>query len=454
MAEIAAIEPNGLVVASTFSGCGGSCLGYRMAGYLVAWANEFTRDAQASYRANNPGSTLDPRDIRKVRPAEVLAALGLREGELDLFDGSPPCQAFSTAGKRDKGWGKAKRYDNGIEQCNERLFDEYARLLRGLRPRAFVAENVRGLVIGAAKGMYLEIHAALADCGYKVRSAVLDAQWLGTPQVRRRLIFVGIRDDLDDSAFAWPKPLPYRYSVRDAIGGVVRKVGSIADSGFHAGDHKSGDEPCPTLNAGGGWGMGSTQFGVIHDTGGFVRNLDVTDRPCPTITNGAEGMNSCHFKVVTNAGLDQPALQSADLPSPTVAASGPLMGASVVGDPGGGMPVERQAWLTHRTYGKVLDKLKQGLKSDKYLNLVRAHEDAPMPTATAIGGTAAGVSHPTECRKFSIAELRRLSGFPDDFVLKGSYAKQWMQLGNAVAPQMARAVGLALIPVLLVARDR
>jgi DNA (cytosine-5)-methyltransferase 1 len=104
MAEIAAVPWNGFTAISTFSGCGGSCLGYRMAGFRVAWASEFIPAAAEVYRANHHETILDTRDIRKVKPSEVLAAAGLKPGELDLMDGSPPCASFSTAGKREKHW--------------------------------------------------------------------------------------------------------------------------------------------------------------------------------------------------------------------------------------------------------------------------------------------------------------------------------------------------------------
>jgi hypothetical protein len=103
MAEIEALPWNGYRVASTFSGCGGSCLGYRMAGYRVVYANEFIEEAQRTYKANHPNSFLDTRDIRQVKPEDVLERAGVDRGELDLFDGSPPCSAFSTAGKRAAG---------------------------------------------------------------------------------------------------------------------------------------------------------------------------------------------------------------------------------------------------------------------------------------------------------------------------------------------------------------
>ena len=260
MSEIKELPWNGFKVASTFSGAGGSCTGYRMAGFKVVWANEFVPAAQASYKANcADDSILDCRDIKLVTASEILAATGLKVGELDIFDGSPPCQAFSTAGKREKGWGKDKSYEHGAKQKNETLFDEYTRLLRGLKPKVFVAENVSGLVKGTAKGYFLEILRDLKASGYRVTCKVLDAQWLGVPQMRQRTIFVGVREDLGLEP-VHPKPLAYRYSVRDALPWIGR---------------------------------------VIHDTSGTHSQGDVTNRPSPAITNGIGGMNSCHFKAVT-----------------------------------------------------------------------------------------------------------------------------------------------------------
>ena len=246
MSEIKELPWNGFKVASTFSGAGGSCTGYRMAGFKVVWANEFVPAAQASYKANcADDSILDCRDIKLVQASEILAATGLKVGELDIFDGSPPCQAFSTAGKREKGWGKDKSYEHGAKQKNETLFDEYTRLLRGLKPKVFVAENVSGLVKGTAKGYFLEILAALKACGYRVTCRVLDAQWLGVPQQRQRTIFVGVREDLNLEP-AHPKPLAYRYSVRDALPWISKVEGA---NGFNHHAYQSSTIQASTIQA-------------------------------------------------------------------------------------------------------------------------------------------------------------------------------------------------------------
>jgi DNA (cytosine-5)-methyltransferase 1 len=182
MAEIEAIPWNGFNAISTFSGAGGSCLGYRMAGFKVLWASEFIPAAQEVYQLNHPGTILDTRDIRNVQPQDILDAIGLGVGDIDLMDGSPPCASFSTAGKREKSWGEVKKYSDTKQRVDD-LFFEYVRLLDGLQPKVFIAENVSGLVKGKAKGYFKLILQAMKDCGYQVKAKLLDAQWLGVPQI-------------------------------------------------------------------------------------------------------------------------------------------------------------------------------------------------------------------------------------------------------------------------------
>lgn len=226
MREIEEVPGNGLSVVSTFSGGGGSCLGYRMAGYRVLYASEFIPEAQKTYRLNHPGVYLDTRDIRQVTPESILEIVGKRPGEIDLFDGSPPCCAFSLCGKREKGWGKSHAYSDKAQRVDD-LFFEYTRLLKGLRPKVFVAENVKGLTIGTAKGYFKLILRALKECGYRVKAAVLNAQHLGVPQSRERLIFIGVRKDLNREP-VYPKPLPYVYTLREAFEGLENAPQEVA----------------------------------------------------------------------------------------------------------------------------------------------------------------------------------------------------------------------------------
>jgi len=226
MRELKHVRLNGQRVVSLFSGCGGSSLGYRMAGYRVVWANEFIPAARDTYRANFPGTPVDERDIREIEAAHILARTGLQVGELDILDGSPPCASFSTAGKRHRHWGQIKNYSD-TKQRTDDLFFEYIRLLDGLQPRRFIAENVAGLIKGVGKGVFLEILAGLKAAGYRVEARLLDAQWLGVPQARQRLFFVGVRRDLDGTP-GFPEPLPYRSRSKMTPYGGVRRARATA----------------------------------------------------------------------------------------------------------------------------------------------------------------------------------------------------------------------------------
>jgi len=247
MEEVRALPWNGFTVASTFSGAGGSCLGYRMAGFRVLWANEFTEQSARVYRLNHGSTHLDVRDVRDVKPEDVLEATGLGRGDLDVLDGSPPCDSFSLAGKRAAGWGKKKGYAKGIEQRTDDLGLEFVRLLAGLQPKTFVAENVQGLAAGKARGYFLELLGAMKTAGYRVKARVLDAQWLGVPQRRRRLIFVGVREDLGVEP-THPTPLTYGRAVGDACPWIKR---GIVEARKFAAASFSGSDPMPTILASG-----------------------------------------------------------------------------------------------------------------------------------------------------------------------------------------------------------
>jgi len=183
-------------VVSLFAGGGGSSTGYRMAGGKVLAINEFIPEAIATYQANWPTTKILSGDIRKLTGDDILSVIGKESGQLDILDGSPPCSAFSTAGSREKGWGKTKSYSDSSQSNVEDLFFEYIRILRDIKPKVFVAENVSGLAKGVAKGYLNEILRELRISGYNVTCKILDAKWLGVPQSRTRTIFVGIRNDL------------------------------------------------------------------------------------------------------------------------------------------------------------------------------------------------------------------------------------------------------------------
>ena len=182
--HLAPREPNAPTVISTFAGAGGSSLGYSMAGYRKLLAVEWDNNAVETFKLNFPGVPVYHGDIAKLSVDECLSMAGIEPGQLDILDGSPPCQGFSTAGKRV------------MDDPRNQLFREYVRLLRGLRPRAFVMENVSGMVKGKMKLVFVDILKDLKASGYRVSARLLNAMYFHVPQSRERMIFIGVRDDL------------------------------------------------------------------------------------------------------------------------------------------------------------------------------------------------------------------------------------------------------------------
>lgn len=172
-------------VISTFAGCGGSSLGYSMAGFRELLAVEWDQNAVDTFQLNFPDVPVHHGDIGQFSVDDCLRMTGLQPGELDVFDGSPPCQGFSTAGKRQ------------IDDPRNGLFREYVRLLRGLQPKVFVMENVSGMVKGKMKLVFVEILKELKASGYRVSARLLNAMYFHVPQSRQRMIFIGVREDLD-----------------------------------------------------------------------------------------------------------------------------------------------------------------------------------------------------------------------------------------------------------------
>lgn len=171
-------------VVSLFAGCGGSSLGYKLAGGRVLLASEWDPHAAATYRANHAGTDLVEGDIGKLSVDDILSRTGLQPGQLDILDGSPPCQGFSTVGKRE------------FHDPRNQLFREYVRVLKGLRPRVFVMENVSGMVKSKMKLIFADVLRELRGCGYTVAARLMNAMYYRVPQSRERVIFIGVRSEL------------------------------------------------------------------------------------------------------------------------------------------------------------------------------------------------------------------------------------------------------------------
>ena len=204
---------SGPTVISTFSGPGGSSLGYERAGCDVRAAldcapGKFSNYIPKTYRRNHPDTTFVEQDARETTADELLEAAGVERGELDIIDGSPPCSPFSGANTR-KSWGD---HESGT------LFDRYTYFIEEIQPRTFVAENVPGLAQGNTKGYYKRLCQNLRNAGYNLQVQNIDAAYLGAPQHRRRLMFIGVRDDIGQPPTIKPTKRPT--TVREAWDGL------------------------------------------------------------------------------------------------------------------------------------------------------------------------------------------------------------------------------------------
>lgn len=225
--------PDAPTVISTFAGAGGSSLGYSMVGYRELLAVEWDDNAVATFKLNFPNVPIYHGDIAKLSIEQVFEMTGLKAGKLDIFDGSPPCQGFSTAGKRI------------LNDPRNQLFREYVRLLRGLQPKVFVMENVSGMVKGKMKLIFADIMRELKASGYRVSARLMNAMYFYVPQSRERMIFIGVREDLGIEP-SHPKAQRKPFIVKDAfidvdsdeqrlLSGGMRNAASMMIAGNYSG---------------------------------------------------------------------------------------------------------------------------------------------------------------------------------------------------------------------------
>jgi len=159
-------------------------LGYLRAGFNELLAIDLDIDAMATFVINFPDIPVWRKDIRDVGGDEILRFCGLPKGGLGLLDGSPPCQGFSISGKRI------------VSDSRNDLFGHNIRLIREIEPKAFVIENVPGMAVGRMRGIFNGYMRALRALPYCVRCRLMNAARHGVPQARRRLVWLGVRNDL------------------------------------------------------------------------------------------------------------------------------------------------------------------------------------------------------------------------------------------------------------------
>ncbi|MBR4650936.1 MAG: DNA cytosine methyltransferase [Prevotella sp.] len=167
-------------VLDLFCGCGGLSLGFEMAGFDVKLAIDNWEDALVTYRKNHKGNKTLNGDLLNLDPKDVECNCDLHD--VDVIIGGPPCQGFSVAGKRI------------VDDDRNKLYKSFVRFVEHYRPKAFVMENVPNILSIGGGAVRDAILADFTNLGYNVTYKVLMASDYGTPQNRRRAIFVGLSD--------------------------------------------------------------------------------------------------------------------------------------------------------------------------------------------------------------------------------------------------------------------
>lgn len=193
-------------IVSFFSGAGGLDLGFEKAGFDIIWANEYDSEIWETYEHNHKKTFLDRRSIVDIPSTDVP--------NCDGIIGGPPCQSWSEAGAL-----------RGITDKRGQLFYEFMRILADKKPKFFLAENVSGMLLPVHRKALTNIMAMFSEIGYTLSFQMLNAADFGVPQDRKRVFFVGYRNDLSLSfEFPTPTTLTNKITLKKAIGDLSNNV--------------------------------------------------------------------------------------------------------------------------------------------------------------------------------------------------------------------------------------
>lgn len=390
---------NTLTMLDLFAGAGGLSEGLSEAGFHSLFASEIVSVYANTYKLNHPGAKVFTADIRSLGAGEVLSDLGLERGQLDLLAGGPPCQGFSINAP----------VRSVLDQRNH-LFKEYLRFVDTFAPRAVLIENVPGLVSFEHGATLHAILDALAQLGYGADVRILGAAYYGVPQMRWRTIILGLRGKiLPPDAF--PEPIyhaPIRPNFTTTFDGqmLVKLPAPEVSAAFTTVKEAIGDLP-PLMC--GERGEEVKEY-ISEPFCDYQRRLRV----------GSPGVYNHEAPRLSKINLERlkhirPGGNWTDIPDDLLPK---------------GMKRANRGDHTKR-YGRVTA---DGLAST-ILTKCDPHWGAYF--------------HYEQERSFTVREAARIQSFPDHYIFTGTIAEQFAQVGNAVPPLLAEAVGLTLKSILM-----
>lgn len=387
-----------LTMLDLFAGAGGLSEGLSEAGFHSLFASEIIPTYAETYRKNHPSTEVLTADIRTVDAEEIRQKLGINKGELDLLAGGPPCQGFSINAP----------VRSTLDQRNH-LFKEYLRFVDAFSPRAVLIENVPGLVSFEHGATLHAILESLSQLGYGADVRILGAAYYGVPQMRWRTIIIGTRGkQLPTRAF--PEPTfhaPIKPNFTTMFNGqLLVKLPSIeASTHFTTVEEAIGD--LPPLKAG-EKGTAVKDY-ICEPSCDYQRRLRI----------GSSGVYNHEAPRLSKINMERlkfikPGGNWTDIPDELLPK---------------GMQRANKSDHTKR-YGRVTS---DGLAST-ILTKCDPHWGAYF--------------HYNQDRSFTVREAARIQSFPDHYIFTGTQAEQYAQVGNAVPPLLAEAVGLAIKSVL------
>ena len=203
-----------LNIIDLFSGAGGLSYGFELAGFNVLLGIDNDETALNTFKMNHKNSEILCGDITEVSYTKDIKPI-IGDKRIDVIVGGPPCQGVSLSGPRK------------FEDPRNKLYLSYIRLVKEIKPKAFVIENVIGIVSLFKGQIKNHILKEFSEMGYNVQFKILLASDYGVPQKRKRVIFVGT---LAEKEFAYPNPVDYTITTEMAISDLPSLENELGDT--------------------------------------------------------------------------------------------------------------------------------------------------------------------------------------------------------------------------------
>ena len=379
-----------LTTIDLFCGAGGIAEGFRGEGFRCLYGNDVMAEAIQTFALNHPDAMADCRSIEDVNAAEIREQLKLAPGDLDVLVGGPPCQGFSI--------NAPERF---LSDPRNKLFQHYARFVREFQPKAFLFENVPGILSMDDGKVFQQILKVFSDLGYEVSVKILFAAHYGAPQERWRLILLGSKS----GAIAHPLPTHFAKGRANFRGGATLT--------FQLDDALRAALP-PAVTVGDA--ISDLPLLLMGEGAEEISYANTTTSPYALRMRNPTGVAFNHYAAkLAPQNIERmkhvpPGGSWRDIPHDLLPA---------------GMQKARKSDHTKR-YGR--------LHPDKLSGTVLTKCDPHWGT----------VFLPTQDRALTVREAARFQSFPDHYRFLGSRVSQYEQVGNAVPVVMAAAIARSI----------